>query len=267
MSRLRKIDTAAAEAKAPTPRSHTPKPHKNHRAFRGFDVAQYWDKRYQAGRHSGDGSRGEHAKRKAGIIRRFMQVHNLKNVYDLGCGDMFIMNQVHKNIPDIQYTGVDISPEIVSRNKKLHPWGKFQVVEAGAPIEGSYDLVICYDVLFHLPNPAFDRTLKILRDADARWVILSAWRKPMPNMAQHVFFNEFDPAVIGTVVSRDDLDAYRTSFTLEKKITDDDHNNPTDERGHGELPAGTSRQGTTNIEDLLFEERESSSLGIDETGG
>ena len=201
---MKKISSETARRKSP-------------RTLRGFDVAGYWNKRYKSGRHSGDGSRGEHANYKAEIIIQLIQSQNLKRVYDLGCGDMFIMKAVRQRLPDIEYTGVDISQEIVKRNREQYTWGTFETVEPGAPIVGAYDLVICYDVLFHLPKPIFDTTLKILRDAEAPWVILSAWRKPMPKMSQHVFFNEFNPTSIGMVVGRDYLDDYRTSFTLLKE--------------------------------------------------
>ena len=141
MSRMKKISSEAARRKSP-------------QAVRGFDVAGYWDKRYKSGRHSGDGSRGEHANHKAEIIIQLIQSQNLKRVYDLGCGDMFIMKTVRQRVPDIEYTGVDLSPEIVKRNKEQYSWGNFEVVEPGAAIVGTYDLVICYDVLFHLPKPA-----------------------------------------------------------------------------------------------------------------
>ena len=70
-------------SRAGTPNSKTKKP---------FDIVQYWDHRYSGGRDSGDGSRGSHAKRKADILIDLIKAENLKTVYDLGCGDMFILN-------------------------------------------------------------------------------------------------------------------------------------------------------------------------------
>ena len=52
-----------------------------------FDSSIYWEKRYNTGGNSGEGSYNKFAEFKALILNNFIQEKNIKNIIDYGVGD------------------------------------------------------------------------------------------------------------------------------------------------------------------------------------
>jgi SAM-dependent methyltransferase len=72
-------------------------------------------------------------------------------ILEAGCGSLSHFN--HAKIENAHLVGIDISPEQLEKNSYLHEsiLGDIQDPQALAPL--SYDLIICWDVLEHLPEP------------------------------------------------------------------------------------------------------------------
>ncbi len=93
------------------------------------------------------------------VIRSFPD--RLAQVVDLGCGPGDIAIRLSRAIPTIRITGVDGSPAMLAiARAALRSVGlenRVSFLEGRLPgvalAEGSFDLVLCKDMLHHLPDP------------------------------------------------------------------------------------------------------------------
>lgn len=98
-----------------------------------FHTSDYWKSRYGRGASSGGGSRGDEALAKARIIDAVINDLQPLSVLDFGCGDGYVSTLVTRRVE--QWIGYDPNVE----GKDVPPVGQF-------------DLVLSFDVLFHLPG-------------------------------------------------------------------------------------------------------------------
>lgn len=117
---------------------------------------EYWDTRYKRGDSSGFGSVGKLREFKWDIINKY--AGNVNEVIDVGCGDLSFWEGRNCS----KYSGIDISPTIIDRNKKIRKNWKFICSPADVKIDISSNIVLCLDVLFHIMDD--DIYLKILNN-------------------------------------------------------------------------------------------------------
>ena len=110
----------------------------------------YGDGRWGFG--SGHGS----LPRTTGPYRRFLEdflvANEIRSVLDFGCGDWQFSRLIDWH--GAAYIGVDIVPAVIERNRELYqkPGVEFMVTpEDPADLPGA-ELLVCKDVLQHLPN-------------------------------------------------------------------------------------------------------------------
>lgn len=120
-----------------------------------FDNRQYWEQRYttEPERGSGAGSRGEYLEFKQALLRRVIDEVRPQSILDVGCGDIAVVRGLTFAGT---YTGIDVSPSIVERNRILRPDWKFiegDFLELARSGGVAADLVICFDVLIHQHDP------------------------------------------------------------------------------------------------------------------
>ncbi|MGH7073598.1 MAG: class I SAM-dependent methyltransferase [Stellaceae bacterium] len=152
--------------------------------------AQYWDRRYQGGGHSGGGSYGALAQYKADIINRFIADHDIRSVVDFGAGDG---NQLALlRLP--RYVGFDVSPQAIAalRRRFRHDKTKeFHLLDERAP-EITADLALSLDVLYHLvEDPVFAAYLRRLFAAARRHVIIYSSNEERADTAPYVRHRRF----------------------------------------------------------------------------
>jgi SAM-dependent methyltransferase len=97
------------------------------------------------------------------MLQDFLQKNHIQSVVDLGCGDW----ELFKHIPwgDIKYYGYDVVPEIIQKNKKHETKNIHFYCEDAIHTElPKADLLICKDVLEHLPNSFIEDFLKKTKD-------------------------------------------------------------------------------------------------------
>jgi len=82
-------------------------------------------------------------------------------ILEAGCGSMSHIQFSQ----DAYLIGVDISSEQLERNKLLHERFLHDIQDANFPVSG-FDLIVCWDVLEHLPKPrhAISNFLKIIKE-------------------------------------------------------------------------------------------------------
>ena len=111
---------------------------------------RYWDNRYKDNQTSGKGSHDRDSVHfKSEFINTLISDNSYKNIVELGCGDG---NQLSYFKGYKKYTGYDISPNIISKNKTKFDKDetKLFTTDLNNIIENKYDLVLSLDVLYHL---------------------------------------------------------------------------------------------------------------------
>lgn len=131
----------------------------------------------------------------SGIISKipfWIDLHSIQTIVDLGCGDFHWMNQV--DLDNVEYVGYDIVKEAVAAasryvasNITFHQANILEIQIPGA------DLVICKDVLIHLPDNDVLTLLGSIRASGSR-LLASTTSPGWNNLFRHgLRTGEFSP--------------------------------------------------------------------------
>ena len=103
------------------------------------------------GSESGIGSAPEKTTEYRAFLQQFMAQNRIRSVVDFGCGDWQFSQLVDWS--EVRYLGVDVVPAVVEKNRR--DFGSdniaFETFESLAKLPRA-DLLVCKDVLQHLPN-------------------------------------------------------------------------------------------------------------------
>jgi len=105
------------------------------------------------------------------VLARALRAHGVelagRRVLDVGCGTGFFTDYYLRH--GAQVTGLDIAPTSVERLRARHPQATFRLGDVGEdPIEGTYDVVNAFDVLYHVTDDArWERAVRALAGAVA----------------------------------------------------------------------------------------------------
>jgi len=153
--------------------------------------AQYWNDRYKLGGNSGAGSHGRLADFKATFLNDFVKRHSVKSVIEFGCGD-----GAQLALADYpSYVGLDIAPIAVDTcRRKFVDSANYEFYETSFrhPNEGTFDLALSLDVIFHLvEDDVFDGYMRRLFSASSRYVIIYSYNFEREYASQHERGREF----------------------------------------------------------------------------
>ena len=99
-------------------------------------------------------------------------------VLDIPCGDLRWMNVFLRNRTDIDYTGMDIVPDLIEHHKKTYsdqPW-TFRVYDIVAePLTDSYDLIFSRDMTQHLTIADTLRVLQHFSASGSHFTLLTTY--------------------------------------------------------------------------------------------
>jgi SAM-dependent methyltransferase len=106
---------------------------------------------------SGPGSSLDATKAVREAIFELFNEYRIQNIVDIPCGDfLWFRAMEHKNL---KYTGLDIVPELISELREEFPEHQFDAHDATSDCLGTYDLILCRDLLVHLTN---EQALKVI---------------------------------------------------------------------------------------------------------
>lgn len=136
----------------------------------------FFDDNYRAGRDSGPGSLVSSTATYRYILESFIRLNGVHSVLDLGCGDWQFSKLIPWDSYDVSYFGLDVSPLIIQKNAATFGSERRQFKVIREPSEilglGRFDLVICKDVLIHLPNSVANEYLDVFL-AVARYALIT----------------------------------------------------------------------------------------------
>jgi len=121
------------------------------------------------------------------LIRRFVaRLHALfvaanpvTRIVEVGCGEGFLSGFLSERFPDKSFTGIDLARQDIVRLRAKFP--RITAHEGSiydlAALEPPYDLVMCCEVMEHLPDP--ERGLDKLASLGARRYIITVPHEPL----------------------------------------------------------------------------------------
>jgi len=98
--------------------------------------------------------------------REYFEKYNMSNVLDIGTGSGYKLNKYFLNDDT---TGLDIEPTLTYL-KETYPNKKWEESDFNKKM-GSFDIIICADVIEHIENP--DVLLNFINSIDFKYCILS----------------------------------------------------------------------------------------------
>lgn len=116
-----------------------------------------------------------HRKKLASVVINNMR--GCSTILEVGCGTGLVYGALADIIPDIKYKGVDNSRPMLRIAKSRFPDVDFDFGDAFELEVDQHDMVICFEVLSHLPE--IDIPLKEMRRVAKRKLLFSVW--PSPN--------------------------------------------------------------------------------------
>lgn len=151
----------------------------------------FWNKKYEQGGISGRGSIGKYRSWKWKQIQ-FTCGLPISSLIDVGCGDLsFWDHPIAKKIlkgRGFKYTGIDVSDNIIKRNRGSFP--KLKFINAPAHVEQPNlraSLVLALDLLFHIMDEGeYNLALDTLCRYSNRYLVIYTWKKN-PFLVQNVF--------------------------------------------------------------------------------
>lgn len=110
------------------------------------------------------------------------------DVIDVGCGDLRFWG----NRDCDKYIGIDVSPIIINRDKKIRPNWSFILSSADADLHICAETVICINTLYHImDDTAYDKIINNLMSWSRKWIVIITWDKLPKNYKQDDFYEKY----------------------------------------------------------------------------
>ena len=152
--------------------------------------ADYWERRYRDGGHSGGGSYNRLAEFKADFLNKFVDEHQIASVIEYGSGDGAQLQLAR--YPN--YLGVDVSLKAIEMCRNIFAGDSSKgFIHSDAMKPGTTaDLSLSLDVIYHLiEDLVFEAYMRQLFESARRFVIVYSSNVHEPWPAKHVRHRNF----------------------------------------------------------------------------
>lgn len=122
---------------------------------------------------SGPGSTLESTIEIRKVLPKLIDKYNINSIADVPCGDLNWMKEV--DLKNVNYSGFDIVPNIVEKNRMTFSEMQFQVFDAVEEILPETDLIICRDLLIHLTNEQSRKVLANFKKSGSKFLLCSTY--------------------------------------------------------------------------------------------
>jgi hypothetical protein len=129
------------------------------RSFQNVYKHEWWGREDTSKFYSGVGSRGPAAafyvERMAELLKKHAEeLGRPLTIVDIGCGDFHVACNLLEKVPDCNYIGCDIVPEVIAHNAATYANNRvrFQTLDAVRDSFPEGDVCLIRQVLQHLPN-------------------------------------------------------------------------------------------------------------------
>jgi SAM-dependent methyltransferase len=131
-------------------------------AFTNIYKNKVWGVNEQGEGFSGSGSTLQETTIYRSFLQNFLKTYNIRSVVDVGCGDWTFSKTI--DWKGIDYIGIDVVKSVIDKNTALFktPTVNFIHADILSTDLPAADLLICKDVLQHLPNGEIARFIKRL---------------------------------------------------------------------------------------------------------
>lgn len=92
---------------------------------------------------------------KINLAGKLLSGIKFKNCLDIGCASGYMISEIARAYPNVEYIGVDIYDKAIDYARENYPQIKFKVASAEKlPFkDGTFDLILFYETIEHVENP------------------------------------------------------------------------------------------------------------------
>jgi hypothetical protein len=123
---------------------------------------------------SGPGSRRDsgQAVHAISVLNRLCSEHGISSISDIPCGDFNWFHDFLYPNPGIAYTGYDIVPSLITRNRRIFRYN-FDLLDVSSQIPPPADLIFCKDLFNHLIYRSIANSLLNMIASKSRFLLVS----------------------------------------------------------------------------------------------
>jgi hypothetical protein len=123
---------------------------------------------------SGPGSRRDsgQAVHAISVLNRLCSEHGISSISDIPCGDFNWFHDFLYPNPGISYTGYDIVPDLITRNRRIFRYN-FDLLDVSSQIPPPADLIFCKDLFNHLIYRSIANSLLNMIASKSKFLLVS----------------------------------------------------------------------------------------------
>lgn len=145
--------------------------------FHTIHQTNYWDNQ---GTVSGPGSDVDQTRTISSVLPDLFARLSIRSLLDAPCGDLAWIQGILPD--DLEYTGMDIVPEIIASNKVQFTGRPFSFILGDLtedPLPRA-DLILCRDCLVHFSETNIRKALTNFTRSGSTWLLMTSFTGPRP---------------------------------------------------------------------------------------
>jgi SAM-dependent methyltransferase len=114
-------------------------------------------------------------------VQYLLNTQNIQKIVDVGCGDWVLAREIDWG--NRNYLGVDIVKSVIEKNQKQYSSKNINFLHANAieSLVPKCDLIICRDVLVHLPLKAIAQMIHLFKKSGSTYLLTTSFSNRTSN--------------------------------------------------------------------------------------